>query len=256
MILTLESVRHTRRHLNEIASLVERAAKKKAEPEAPAAPAASVEDVIGSLKAASSYIDAFLDVAETPLGPLEKIAPLAQEVAEKHDKGEAISGVELADINSQLSALELLFGKVYEPFVKARESTYAAAKAIGVPTRRTGRERHAPEALSGKEAGAVADGIEGASSRLERGIKRLLELATRTRNKMDEVVADLGRKAGPGWENRVGAAVDMFLDFRDAVGTDYYQQFNGVKRRINELDNRIGMPGAPARMRELPPQAA
>jgi len=252
MTLTRFSLQRTRLQLIEAAFLFERKAVKKALPDAEP----NYQEALTQLRLGGDAMEDFVRHADDPLGALEKLVEAITPVAKKHDEGKPITGADLADVSSLLTKLNDDFGAVYGPFVNARTAIYAAAKAAGVATKRPSKKVVA-EKLEDKDATQIADKMDTIVSRLASGMKRLQDQGVRMRDKIRKATSDM-EKHQENWKDLANGAVDAFLDFRDSVGTEFFQNLKGVERRVNELDGRFEptQPGAPAIMKEIPPPAA
>lgn len=218
------------------------AADPTAEPAAPDAPDRSaMASALSALAMAETQMEKFISRADDPMGPMEAVGKAAGEVAERAKRGEPISARDLGQVGTEVDALARTFGAVYGPFAEAREMVYRAAKALDISTRRTGAKKETPPPLEGKKPRDLAGEVEGIGKDFHKAFRDVQEKSAKALNAAR-------RAQDAGTEDSVKAAVEAFLDFRDAVGPGYYAMLNGVIRRTDELFSRMGR----SRVREIP----
>lgn len=221
-------------------------APKAPKPDEPAADekGAAVDSALSALSMAERQMERFISRADDPMGPMEAVADAAGEVVARSQRGEPIPARDVGQVGIALSALERTFGPVYGPFAEARGLVYRAASALDISTRRAGAKKEAPPPLEGKKPRDLASEVEGIGKDFHKAFRDVQEKSARALN-----AARRAQEAKT--EDSVKAAVEAFLDFRDAVGPGYYAMLNGVVRRVDELMSRMGR----SRVREIPREA-
>jgi len=232
--------------------------KPKAEPVAePVAGAgadakAAMDSALSHLSMAERQMERFISRADDPMGPMDEVAQAAGEIVARSRRGEPIPARDIGQVGIALSALERTFGPVYGPFAEARGLVYRAAEALGISTRRTGAKKESPPPLEGKKPRDLASEVEGIGKDFHKAFRDVQEKSAKALN--------AARRAQDAQtEDSVKAAIESFLDFRDAVGPGYYSMLNGVVRRTDEMMSRMGrsrvreIPGEPL---EAPPEAS
>jgi hypothetical protein len=224
-------------------AVVERTAAPRKPKDAPAAdPAAgAMDDALSALSMAERQMERFISRADDPMGPMEDVAEAAADVVARARRGEALSARTIGQVGIALRALEQTFGPVYGPFAEARGLVYRAAEALGISTRRAGAKKESPPPLGGTKPRDLAAEVAGIGKDFHSAFRDVQEKSAKALNAAR-------RAQDERTEDSVKAAVEAFLDFRDAVGPGYYAMLNGVVRRVDEMMSRMGR----SRVREIP----
>lgn len=211
-------------------------AKKKSPPSD-----ADISKARGLVKKATDEARKFVRSMDNLMSAASELATQAKKDASRVKRDGKQLGARRSKFRKYVNRLDKEVRKVYGHFAEGRNSMNAAAKLMGVSTRRSraGKPRGRSIPAGDIASTQLSYDIARISKAMVPALRRTAEDGAAALRMGEALHARMGREPLEAWHGDFEAWVQRWLDFRDGVSSSVYKPMGAVVKRAKEMGRRI-----------------
>jgi hypothetical protein len=174
---------------------------------------------------------------------MEEVALELAHAAKETERIRRTAGVERAmrrsPINNATRSFAAQASSLYGSFAEGRNAMMAVAKMARIPTRRTAKRRPVPKVTGEITASNLVRNVNQIAAKMGASIREAGELGSVAIREAEKLLNQKSVIGGDKLAERIGAIVQIYLDFRDQVSEGLFKMIASVVRRMNEISKRL-----------------